>query len=96
MEKFSDLPYKRVDLDKMKEDFAALTKRLKEAKSGEEVWAVHQDYYKIVNNIETQMTIANIRHDIDTTDEFYDKENEYYDAFVPEFQNCLNIYSKEL
>ena len=96
MEKFSDLPYKRVDLDKMKEDFATLTKRLKEAKSGEEVWAVHQDYYKIVNNIETQMTIANIRHDIDTTDEFYDKENEYYDAFVPEFQNCLNIYSKEL
>lgn len=96
MEKFSDLPYKRVDLDKMKEDFAALTKRLKEAKSGEEVWAVHQDYYKTVNNIETQMTIANIRHDIDTTDEFYDKENEYYDAFVPEFQNCLNIYSKEL
>ena len=96
MEKFSDLPYKRVDLDKMKEDFAALTKRLKEAKSGEEVWAVHQDFYRIANNIETQITIANIRHDIDTTDEFYDKENEYYDAFGPEYENCLNIYHKEL
>ena len=43
MKKFSELPYERVDLEKMKSDYADLVKRLKEAKSGEEQWAVHQD-----------------------------------------------------
>ncbi|MBQ8138805.1 MAG: M3 family oligoendopeptidase [Lachnospiraceae bacterium] len=96
MEKFSKLPYERIELDKMKADYADLIKRLKEAKSGEEQWKVHQDYYKIQGHISTQHTIAHIRHDIDTTDEFYDKENEYYDSFDPEWENCMNEYNKVL
>ena len=96
MKKFSELPYERVDLDKMKSDYADLVKRLKEAKSGEEQWAVHQDRYKIYKTILTNYTIAHIRHDIDTTDEFYDKENEYYDSALPEFENCENAYKKVL
>lgn len=35
----------------------------------------------------TQMTITNIRHDIDMTDAFYEKEQEYYDEIGPEIQN---------
>jgi len=96
MEKFSKLPYERVDLEKMKKDYADLIKRLKDAKSGEEQWAVHQDYYKIRKHILTQHTIAHIRHDIDTTDEFYDKENEFYDQAMPEWENCENEYNKVL
>lgn len=34
--KFKDMPYKRVDYDKTAELFKTLTKRVKEAKSGEE------------------------------------------------------------
>ena len=36
--KFKDMPYKRVDYDKTAEQFKTLTKRVKEAKSGEELW----------------------------------------------------------
>ncbi|MCR4617626.1 MAG: M3 family oligoendopeptidase [Lachnospiraceae bacterium] len=96
MEKFSKLPYERVELEEMKKGYADLVARLKNAKSGEEQWAVHQDYYKLTKRISTQSTIAQIRYDIDTTDEFYDKENEYYDSFGPEWQNCLNEYQKVL
>jgi M3 family oligoendopeptidase len=96
MEKFSKLPYERVDLEGMKKDYAALVQRLKDAKSGEEQWEVHQDYYKLTNHISTMLVIASIRHDIDTTDEFYEKEDDYYNAFRPEFTNCLNTYSKVL
>ncbi len=96
MEKFEKLPYERIDLEEMKTSYADLIRRLKEAKSGEEQWAVHQEYYKLTKHISTESTIAHIRHDIDTTDAFYDKENEYYDAFFPEWENCLNAYKKEL
>ncbi len=96
MEKFSQLPYERIDLEEMKNGYAALTKRLEDAKNGEEQWEVHKDFYKLTSHISTQTTIASIRHDIDTTDEFYDKENEYYDSFLPEWENAMNIYRKVL
>ena len=48
--KFKDMPYKRVDYDKTAEQFKTLTKRVKEAKSGEELWEIHQEYYKVSNS----------------------------------------------
>ena len=41
-------------------------------------------------------TIAQIRHDIDMTDEFYDGEQEYYDRELPVYMNCQNNYKKVL
>ena len=49
--KFKDMPYKRVDYDKTAEQFKTLTKRVKEAKSGEELWEIHQEYYKVYQNM---------------------------------------------
>ena len=45
-------------------------------------------------HVMTQMTIANIRHDIDMTDAFYEKEQEYYDEIGPEIQNLEQKYRK--
>lgn len=45
-------------------------------------------------HVTTQMTIANIRHDIDMTDAFYEKEQEYYDEIGPEIQNLEQKYRK--
>ena len=49
--KFKDMPYKRVDYDKTAEQFKTLTKRVKEAKSGEELWEIHQEYYRVYQNM---------------------------------------------
>lgn len=54
--KFKDMPYKRVDYDKTAEQFKTLTKRVKEAKSGEELWEIHQEYYKVYQNMMDSMT----------------------------------------
>ena len=70
--------------------------RLDEAKSGEEQFAVHQDYYRITDHIMTLMTIAEIRHDIDMTDEFYRKEQDFYDTVQPEIRNLNVAYQKKL
>ena len=67
--KFSEMPYERVDLEKLKADFAALERDFDAAGSGEEQFRVHQRYYAVTGHAITEMTIAEIRHDIDMTDE---------------------------
>ena len=94
--KFQDMPYQRLDLEKVKAEFQTLTEELKLAKSGEEQFAVHQKYYKLTNHIATVTTLAHIRHDVDMTDAFYEKEQDYYDEIQPEIQNLKQTYEKEL
>lgn len=94
--KFSEMPYTRVDMDKVETFYKDLIERAKNAKSGEELFAIHQERYQFTADVITNMTLANIRHDIDTTDEFYTKENDYYDEVGPILSNYENMYSKVL
>ncbi len=94
--KFKDMPYERVDFAKATEEMNELIAEFKAAKSGEEQFATHQKYYALSDKIATQFTIAYIRHDVDTTDEFYDKEHDYYDEQFPVFQNVMQEYQKAM
>ena len=94
--KFSQMPYSRIDMDAVRKDMKQLMERLDRASSGEEQFAVHQDYYKITDHVMTLMTLAQIRSDIDMTDEFYSKEQEYYDSVQPEIRNLNTAYQKKL
>ncbi len=94
--KFTEMPYKRVDFDEVKKEFAELEKKLEGASSGEEQVAVHQEYYRLTGSVMTQMTLAEIRHDIDTTDEFYSAEQDYYDQNSPVFRSLCVSYQKKL
>ena len=94
--KFSEMPYERVEFDKVKEEFLAIMEASKAAKSGEEQFEVHKKYYALMNRVMSMMTIAHIRHDGYTEDEFYKAEQEYYDQVGPELQNLVVAYSKSL
>ena len=72
--KFKDMPYERVDFKKVEKEMQQLMAEFDAAKSGEEQFAVHQKYYELTDRVYTMMTIANIRHDVDTTDSFYDTQ----------------------
>lgn len=94
--KFKDMPYRRVDFDSVEKEMRALMEEFERAESGEEQFAVHQKYYKLTDEVDTQMTIAHIRYDVDTTDEFYSGEREYYDEKQPVYSNLLLEYDKKL
>ena len=94
--KFSEMPYSRVDMDQVKEEFASLTDQFTHAASGAEQFEVHQRYYKLCDRVYTQMIIALIRHDIDMTDTFYEEEKKYYDLNIPVLQNLSVAYQKML
>ena len=94
--KFKDMPYERVDFDQVEKEMRTLMEEFDSAGSGEEQFAVHQKYYELTGRVETQMTIAHIRYDVDTTDEFYGKEHDYYNEKRPIYRNLALEYEKKL
>lgn len=94
--KFCDMPYERIDFAKVEEELRSLMKRLSEAGDAEEAFAVHKEYYVLSDKVSTQVTLASIRHSLDTTDEFYEKEQAYYDEQVPAYSNLAVEYQKLL
>ena len=94
--KVQDMPYERVDFAQVEAEMKELMKELEEAESGEAQFAVHQKYYALTDRVSTLMTIAQIRFDGDTSDEFYDKEHQYYDEKGPLYSNLVLEYQKKL
>ena len=94
--KFKDMPYERPDIDVCEKTIAQLIERQQAAKSGEEQFEIHKEYYKLYRDFDTAMNIAMIRHDGDSTDEFYDKENDYFDEIIPRWENATIKYNKVL
>ena len=71
--KFSEMPYERPELDKVKAQLAELAEQLKSAKNYEEAKAVFLEKEETQKHIQTAATLCSIRHSIDTRDAFYDK-----------------------
>lgn len=94
--KFKDMPYERVNYEDIEAKFNELIKEFDEAKSGEEQFEVHKKYYAFSGEIATMTTIAHIRFDINTTDEFYSAEQDYYNEIMPKVQNLMVSYMMKL
>ncbi len=84
--KFSEMPYKRPDPEALIKRVQELTEHLKNAKSYEEAKAVFLKYEEEEKASDTMASLAYIRHSIDTRDEFYDGEIEFWDEFGPEIE----------
>ncbi len=89
MIKFKDIPYERPDTEQAKRTLQEQTERLRNASSYEEAREVFLENDKAVKDFSTYGTIANIRHDIDTRDKFYDEEAKFWDAVMPELQEYM-------
>ncbi len=84
--KFSEMPYTRPDPEAVKVELQQLTEKLKNAKSYDEARAVFLEKEEKEKAVDTVGTLAYIRHSIDTRDEFYDGEIEFWDEFQPEIE----------
>ena len=94
--KFKDMPYSRVDFEAVEKELRGLMEEFEKAASGEEQFAVHEKYYVLTGRVNTLMTIAHIRYDVDISDEFYKAEQEYYDEKEPIYRNLILEYEKKL
>ncbi|MBQ7703708.1 MAG: M3 family oligoendopeptidase, partial [Firmicutes bacterium] len=81
--KFSELEYKRPDTEELVRATQEAIEAVKNAKSGEEVLDIMMAVEERSKRLYTMVTIVNIRHTLDTQDEFYDQENKWIDETFP-------------
>ena len=95
--KFSDMKYERVAADgKIATNYKDMRGMVENAKSADEVIKTVQLHKNLSSHFSTMANIAYVRHSINTEDEFYDKENTYYDENGPVLQEWINEYMKAL
>ncbi len=94
--KFNEMNYERIDIEKAAADLKGLENVLGRAQSGQEQFDIHKKYYELTDHVMTELTIAEIRHDVDVTDEYYKAEQKYYDEKKPLLVNAQVSYQRAL
>ena len=81
---FDKIEYIRPNFDELKAFYVALNEKLSAAKSYEEVRACIMEEEAYSSHFNTMATIVQIRHTVDTSDAFYEAEEEYISQNYPE------------
>ena len=85
--KVSELPYSRVTLEEVTSVMEDVIARVKNAQNADEIMAAHEDYLPLMIKFQTNTALSYMRYTINTVDEFYKAENDYYDEIGPAAQN---------
>ena len=93
---FTEIEYTRPNFDELKAFYAALNERLAAAKSYEEVRACMMAEEEYSSHFNTMATIVQIRHTVDTSDKFYEAEEEYISQNYPEAMPYMQAFNMAL
>ena len=94
--KFAELKYNHLDYEKLREEFEEKLGRLKNAKGLKEYLDVFKEINVFRGHISSMKELCSIRHTINTVDEYYDKENQYWDETTPRLQKYEVEFGKIL
>lgn len=91
--KFKDIQYTRPDCEAFQKLAEENAEKIKNAVSYSEAKKIFLEFDKAESEFFDMGNIAYIRHTIDTSDEFYDKENEFLNEKTPELMPSLLAFS---
>ena len=94
---FSEIKYERVDIQALKDQIASLTERLRDAADFDQAERCFLEMNDLDGRtLRTMRTVAQIRRDIDTRDEFYDAEMKFYNRELPAVQPVKQAWTNAL
>ena len=94
--KVSELKYERLTLENFAEEIQTIIEDVKKAASADEVMAARNRCNDLYIRLETAQALSYMRYSINTADEFYLAEKDYYDEMGPQAQNYLLEYTKAM
>lgn len=94
--KFPEMAYTRLDAEKLKTELSELIENLKTAESYEKAKKLFLEMERLNGAIQTQASLAQIRHDIDTRDAYYEAETAYWDNVMPELEEYSQTWNRTL
>lgn len=94
--KFSEYKYERPDYAVYKDKATAAIEKLKQAHDGDDALAAATTMTTLLNEADKQGQLAYIRHSINTKDEFYQGEQDYWDEYIPLYSEINTQYYQAL
>ena len=90
--KFNDFKYERPDLEGSGKIITKLVEELKNESDVKKAISLIDQINSIIDKDNSMSQLAAIRNTIDTTDEFYDKEVDWFNENYPNFKEVMNNY----
>ncbi|EYE88046.1 oligoendopeptidase F [Fervidicella metallireducens AeB] len=94
--RFTEFEYQRPDVVEVEKKFTNLLERFKEAETFKVQDDVMEEINQLRSEVESMQSIASIRYTIDTTNEYYQKEQDYFDEVAPLYQGLVTKYYEAL
>ncbi len=94
--KFSEMNYTRPNLSQVENEFNSLLAKFDNAASADEQKQVLTKINELKNEFSTYASIASVRNSIDTTDTFYEAEQEFFDTNEPVIKDLHIKFYKSL
>ena len=88
---FENYKYTRPNLEETSKKLLDIEKRILDATSAKDVLTIFDEYNTLRRDLETQSVLVEVRHTINTTDSFYEEEQNFWDDYKPEL---TSLYSK--
>src|SRR5438552_3120662 len=90
--KFSEINYKRPDIDTLKENFNQLLDIFETADNFEIQDVIMKDINHLRMEFQTMNTLSSIHYSIDTTNVEFEEEQKFFDDNVPIYEGLIHRY----
>lgn len=87
---FEEIAYTRPDMAELQEKFEALLNEMENASSFDAVVSAFNSLNDLRLDFDTRYTLVSIRHTVDTRDEFYEAEQDFFDENTPIYSGLIN------
>lgn len=84
--KISDMKYRRVDKDAVINEIKDIISRVENAQDGASLLSLREEYNSLSDRVGTMARLASTRLNLNSRDEFYKAEMDYYNSALPEIQ----------
>lgn len=86
--KFQEFVYERPNTEQVLAELSRIQEALENAKDYESFFQAFKEYDELLRHFATAQTICEVRHTIDTRDEFYNQESDFFDETMPVISNA--------
>ncbi len=93
---FAEMEYIRPNFEALRSFYEDINERVKNASSYAEIKEYIVEEEKFSSTFNTMATLVQIRHTVDTSDEFYEKEDEYIHQNYPELMPYMQAFNMAL
>lgn len=94
MERFKDYVYEHIDIGDIISQGKKAVERMSSAEDFDSFCEAVKSFDALHRRVEDSAVLCEIRHTIDTTDEYYSAEQDYFDSVMPEFEDLLTGFAK--